>query len=148
MHDRTPKAPWALSPDRCFHADPAQRRVARDLYAGVVGLPLICPHGHVPPALLSDPAARFGSPTELFIIPDHYVTRMLYSQGVPLGDLGVPSRDGSPVEADHRTIWQRFAVRFHLFRATPTGLWLATKSRRIGRGYLPGRHVRLPTLRD
>lgn len=117
--------PWALSPDRCFAADPAQRRVARELYGAVRELPLICPHGHVPPALLADPQARFGSPAELFIIPDHYITRMLYSQGVPLEELGVPSRDGSPVEADHRQIWRRFAERFFLFRGTPTGLWLA-----------------------
>jgi glucuronate isomerase len=122
---QTPAARWSLSPDRCFAADPAQRRVARELYATVSDLPLICPHGHVPPALLADPAARLGSPAELFIIPDHYITRMLYSQGVPLEELGVPARDGAPVEADHRRIWQRFAERFHLFRATPTGLWLA-----------------------
>ncbi len=115
---------WSLSPDRCFAADPAQRRVARELYASVRGLPLLCPHGHVPPALLADPAAGFGTPAELFIIPDHYITRMLYSQGVPLEDLGVPARDGAPVEADHRKIWQRFAERFHLFRGTPSGLWL------------------------
>jgi glucuronate isomerase len=120
-----PEIPWALSPDRCFDADPAQRAVARELYASVEDLPLICPHGHVPPALLADPAARLGTPAELFIIPDHYIFRMLYSQGVALEDLGVPARDGAPVETDHRRIWQRFAEHFHLFRATPTGLWLA-----------------------
>lgn len=118
-------APWALSPDRCFAAEPAQRQVARELYASVRSLPLLCPHGHVPPALLADSGGGFGSPAELFIIPDHYITRMLYSQGVPLEELGVPTRDGAPVETDHRTIWQRFAERFHLFRGTPTGLWLA-----------------------
>jgi glucuronate isomerase len=116
---------WALSPDRCFNADPAQRAIARELYGQVRGLPLLCPHGHVPPALLADPAATLGSPADLFIIPDHYITRMLYSQGVPLEDLGVPTRDGRPVERDHRAIWRRFAAHFHLFRATPTGLWLA-----------------------
>ena len=132
--------PWSLSPDRCFSPDPAQRRVARELYAQVGGLPLLCPHGHVPPALLADPEARLGSPAELFIIPDHYITRMLYSQGVPLEDLGVPTRDGAPVERDHRKIWQRFAEGFHLFRATPTGLWLADElvsgqDRMIASGY-------------
>ncbi|HEU4326720.1 MAG TPA: glucuronate isomerase [Roseiflexaceae bacterium] len=116
---------WALSPDRCFDSDPARRGLARELYATVKDLPLICPHGHVPPRLLADPQARFGSPAELLIIPDHYVTRMLYSQGVPLEDLGVPARDGAPVERDHRRIWQRFAERFYLFRGTPSGLWLA-----------------------
>ncbi len=116
---------WTLSPDRCFHADPAQRSVARELYAAVKDLPIISPHGHVPPALLADPAARLGTPADLFIIPDHYVFRLLYSQGVALADLGVPSRDGTPVETDHRRIWQRFAEHFYLFRGTPTGLWLA-----------------------
>ncbi|HEX9441331.1 MAG TPA: glucuronate isomerase [Roseiflexaceae bacterium] len=117
--------PWALSPDRCFDSDPAQRTVARALYASVNDLPLVCPHGHVPPALLADPAARFGTPADLFIIPDHYIFRMLYSQGGALEDLGVPTRDGTPVETDHRRIWQRFAEHFSLFRGTPTGLWLA-----------------------
>ncbi len=118
-------APWVLSPDRCFDADPTRRAVARELYASVKDLPLVCPHGHVPPALLADPAAHLGTPAELFIIPDHYVFRMLYSQGVALEDLGVPTRDGTPVETDHRKIWQRFAEQFYLFRGTPTGLWLA-----------------------
>jgi glucuronate isomerase len=119
-----PSKSWTLAPDRCFGVDPAQRAVARELYGQVQSLPLLCPHGHVPPALLADPDARFGSPADLFIIPDHYVLRMLYSQGVALEDLGVPSRDGAPVETDHRTIWQRFAEHFHLFRGTPSGLWL------------------------
>ncbi len=117
--------PWALSPDRCFDPDPAQRGLARQLYATVAGLPLVCPHGHVDPALLADPAARLGSPADLFIIPDHYVFRMLYSQGVRMEELGVPTVDGTAVETDHRRIWQRFAEHFYLFRGTPTGLWLA-----------------------
>ncbi len=116
--------PWALSPDRCFDSDPARRRVARELYSQVRGLPLFCPHGHVSAGLLADPAARLGTPAELFIIPDHYILRMLISQGVALEQLGVPRRDGAPVEADHRQIWQRFAEQFHLFRGTPTGLWM------------------------
>jgi glucuronate isomerase len=117
--------PWALSPDRCFDADPGRRALARALYATVKDAPIVSPHGHVPPALLADPDARLGTPADLFIIPDHYVFRMLYSQGVPLEDLGVPTRDGTPVETDHRRIWQRFADHFYFFRATPTGLWLA-----------------------
>ena len=88
--------PWTLDPDRFFDPDPAQRRVARTLYDSVAGLPLICPHGHVEPRLFSDPDYRFGSPAELLIIPDHYVTRMLYSQGIPLEALGVPRLDGGP----------------------------------------------------
>lgn len=116
---------WTISEDRCFDPNPTQRALARELYASVASLPLVCPHGHVDPALLSNPNATFGSPADLFIIPDHYVFRMLYSQGVRLEDLGVPTRDGTAVEQDHRKIWQRFAEHFYLFRGTPTGLWLA-----------------------
>jgi glucuronate isomerase len=116
-----------LSPDRCFSPEPTRRAIARRLYEPVRNLPLICPHGHVDPALLADPQAGFGSPADLLIIPDHYVFRMLYSQGVSLEELGIPTRDGAPVEQDHRMIWQRFADHFHLFRATPTGQWLAAE---------------------
>ncbi|MCL5950324.1 MAG: glucuronate isomerase [Chloroflexi bacterium] len=113
-----------LDPDRCFDPDPAQKQVARHLYECVSELPLICPHGHVDPRLFADPDYDFGSPADLLIIPDHYVFRMLYSQGVPLEQLGVPTRDGAPVERDHRKIWQTFADHFYLFRGTPTGIWL------------------------
>ncbi|MDZ4719839.1 MAG: glucuronate isomerase [Roseiflexaceae bacterium] len=117
--------PWTLAPDRCFHPEPSRRAMARSLYEHVRGLPIISPHGHVDPALLSNPDATLGSPADLFIIPDHYVFRMLYSQGVALEDLGLASLDGKPIEPDHRAIWKRFASHFDLFRATPTGLWLA-----------------------
>ncbi len=116
---------WRLDPDRGFDPEPSRRTLARDLYATVRNLPLLCPHSHVPPALLADPEACLGDPASLFVIPDHYVTRMLFSQGVSLEDLGIPARDGTPVERDHRRIWQRFAEHFYLFRGTPTGLWLA-----------------------
>lgn len=115
---------WSLSRDRCFDADPIQRQIARQFFDSISSLPLVCPHGHVDPALLANPAARFGSPTELLIIPDHYVFRMLYSRGVSLEALGIPTSDGSPVETDHRKIWQLFADHFYLFRGTPSGLWL------------------------
>jgi glucuronate isomerase len=116
-----------LHPERAFDPEPAVRALARDLYATVKGLPLICPHGHVDPRVLGDPDYAFGSPADLLIIPDHYVTRMLYSQGVPLEALGVPRLDGGPVETDHRRIWRLFAEQFHLFRGTPTGYWLAAE---------------------
>jgi glucuronate isomerase len=114
-----------LSPDRLFSPDPAQRRVARILYDSIAGLSIVSPHGHVDPALLAGEDATFGTPADLFIIPDHYVFRMLYSQGVPLESLGIPRRDGKPVESDHRKIWQVFADHFYLFRGTPSGSWLA-----------------------
>ncbi|MBN2388438.1 MAG: glucuronate isomerase [Anaerolineales bacterium] len=113
-----------LPADRFFSPDPAQKNVAGELYAQVAALPLVCPHGHVDPRLFADPQATFGSPADLFIIPDHYVTRMLYSQGVPLEQLGVPRLDGGQVERDHRKIWHAFCENFHLFRGTPSGIWL------------------------
>ena len=113
-----------LADDRYFDPDPRQKEIAQHLYRQVADLPLICPHGHVDPRLFADPEYAFGTPTELLIIPDHYVFRMLYSQGIPLEKLGVPRQDGGPVETDHRQIWQIFAENFYLFRGTPTGLWL------------------------
>jgi len=118
---------WHLPADRYLSPDPAQRRIAQELYASVAGLSLVCPHGHVDPRLLADKDASFGTPTELFIIPDHYVFRMLYSQGIPLEALGIPRADGGPVEQDHRKIWQVFAENFHLFRGTPSGIWLSSE---------------------
>ncbi|MFL7867721.1 MAG: glucuronate isomerase [Anaerolineales bacterium] len=112
-----------LHSDRFFSPDPSQRFAARELYAGVKDLPLTCPHGHVDPRLFADPDYQFGSPTELLLIPDHYVFRMLYSQGFPLEDFGIPRKDGGQIESDHRAIWQVFADNFYLFRGTPTGIW-------------------------
>lgn len=112
----------SLDPDRFFDLQPAQRALARELYASVAALPIISPHGHVDPALFVDPEASFGSPVELLILPDHYVFRMFYSQGIPLSALGVPRGTG---EQDPRKIWQTFADHFYLFRGTPTGYWLS-----------------------
>jgi len=113
-----------LHPDRFFSPNPVQLEAARDIYAAVKDLPLICPHGHVNPEHFSDPDYIFGSPTEMLLIPDHYVFRMLYSQGYKLEELGIPRVDGGETESDHRKIWQIFAENFHLFRGTPTGIWL------------------------
>ena len=77
-----------LKPDRFLSPDPATRDIARELYQAVATSPIVSPHGHVDPRLFSDPDATFGTPTDLFIIPDHYVTRMLYSQGISLESLG------------------------------------------------------------
>jgi len=114
----------SLPEDRYFGPDAKQKEIARHLYSLVVNLPLVCPHGHVDPRMFSDPDYSFGSPADLLIIPDHYVFRMLYSQGIPMENLGVPRRDGGDVETDHRKIWQTFAENFYLFRGTPTGMWL------------------------
>ena len=113
---------WRLPTYRYFDPSPVQRRIARQLYESVADLPIVSPHGHVDPSLFADENATFGTPAELLIIPDHYIFRMYYSQGIPLGALGVPKGTG---EQDHRKIWQTFADHFHLFRGTPTGIWLA-----------------------
>lgn len=113
-----------MNPNRFFSPDPTLRSLSRELYEPVATLPIISPHGHVDPRLFADPDATFGSPADLFIIPDHYVTRMLYSQGIQLESLGVPRSDGGAVESDHRNIWRLFCANFHLFRGTPSGIWL------------------------
>ncbi len=112
-----------IHPDRMFPADPATRQIARRLYAGIQDLPIISPHGHTDPRWYAE-NEPFPDPATLFVIPDHYIFRMLYSQGIRLEDLGVPSRDGSPIELDPRKIWRRFAGNYHLFRGTPTRAWL------------------------
>ncbi|WP_207621443.1 glucuronate isomerase [Chelativorans multitrophicus] len=112
-----------LDPDRLFPIEPRARGLARALYEAVRDLPIISPHGHTDPRWFAENAA-FADPARLVVVPDHYVLRMLCSQGIPLSDLGIPRRDGGPVEADPRTIWRRFAAHYHLFRGTPSQLWL------------------------
>ncbi|MFK3985299.1 glucuronate isomerase [Micromonospora sp. NPDC050397] len=109
--------------DLLLPAEPGQRAIARELYALAKDQPLISPHGHVDPAILAEDAP-FPDPARLIIVPDHYLTRMLLSQGVPPAELGVPTVDGAPVETDGRTIWRRFAAHWHLYRGTPSRLWL------------------------
>jgi glucuronate isomerase len=117
--------------DRYFSSDPAQRTIARQLYTSVKDLPLVCPHGHVDPRLLSTSSYTWGTPVDLLIIPDHYIFRMLYSQGIALEELGVPHRNSALVERDHRKIWQRVCDHWYLFRGTPTSLWLRDELREI-----------------
>jgi glucuronate isomerase len=112
-----------LHADRLFPADPPVRAIARRLYGAVQDLPIISPHGHTDPAWFAD-NEPFGNAAELLLAPDHYLYRMLYSQGIPLTSLGVPSRKG-PSEADPREAWRLFARNFHLFRGTPSALWLS-----------------------
>ncbi len=116
-----------LPADRFFGPDAAQKEIALQLYQTVAQLPILCPHGHVDPRLFTDPNYTFGTPVDLLIIPDHYVFRMLYSQGISLEALGIPARDGRPVETDHRKIWQIFAENFYLFRSTPSGMWMTSE---------------------
>jgi glucuronate isomerase len=114
--------PLVLHPDRLLPSEPAALRVARELYDSVADLPLVCPHGHTDPRWFAEDAP-FEDPASLLVTPDHYVTRMLYSQGVPLEAIGVRPVDGGPA-AGPRDAWRTFAAHFHLFRGTPSGIWL------------------------
>ena len=108
--------------DRLFPADPTTLSIARTLYTEVRDLPIISPHGHTDPAWFAQ-NAPFGNATELLLAPDHYLFRMLYSQGVPLERLGVPSRNG-PSTADPREAWRLLAQNWKLFRGTPSSIWV------------------------
>ena len=111
-----------LHEDRLFPPDPSVRAIARELYRSVYQLPIISPHGHTDPTWFSE-NQPFSNATELLLAPDHYLFRMLYSQGISLEALGVSSRRG-PSSADPREAWRLFASRFHLFNGTPSWLWL------------------------
>lgn len=111
------------NPDRFFPIEPLTRTLANELYQAIKDLPIVSPHGHTDPSWFAK-NERFPDPAQLFVVPDHYVFRMLVSQGVPLTDLGVPREDGGAIETDPRTIWKRFAEHYHLFRGTPSSIWL------------------------
>src|SRR4051812_21515996 len=80
-------------------------------------------HGHVPAAWLAQ-TLPFANPADLLVVPDHYVTRMLVSQGETLDRLGIPPADGGPYESDPREVWRRFCSHWRAFRGTPSRLWL------------------------
>jgi len=108
-----------LSPDRLFPSDLVTRSIAKRLHSSISCLPILSPHGHSNPRWFSR-NEPFSDPAQLFVVPDHYVFRMLYSQGVPLERLGI----GSASVEDPRIVWRIFAQHYHLFRGTPTRLWL------------------------
>ncbi|HEX5048359.1 MAG TPA: glucuronate isomerase [Gammaproteobacteria bacterium] len=114
--------PLRLDDDRLFPAEPSVRGVARRLYAEVAGLPIVSPHGHTDPQWFAT-NEPFPNPTELLVTPDHYLYRMLYSQGVRLEELGIGDGSAAPA-ADPRSAWRTFASHYHLFRGTPSRLWL------------------------
>jgi len=112
-----------LQEDRLFPMESSARNIARALYDSVRHLPIVSPHGHTDPRWYAENEA-FPDPAQLFVTPDHYVFRMLCSQGIPLTALGVPRVDDGPVETDGRKIWHLFADNFHLFRGTPSRIWI------------------------
>ena len=111
-----------LDEDRLFPVEPSVRALARALYAEVRDLPIVSPHGHTDPRWFAE-NGRFSDPAQLLIVPDHYIFRMLVSQGVRLEDLGVAPTGGA-AETDGRRIWRLFSSNYHLFRGTPTRSWL------------------------
>lgn len=110
--------PLILHPDRLLPAETGARNLARELYNSVKNLPIVSPHGHTDPEWWATDA-NFGNASELLLHPDHYVFRMLYSQGVSMGALGI----GNP-DADPRESWRLLAEKYHLFRGTPSRMWL------------------------
>ena len=112
-----------LDPDRLLPVDPGVRRIARSLLERTRSLPIVSPHGHLDAAAFAEDRP-IGDPAAELVTRDHYLLRMLYSQGVPLEALGVVPRDGSAEVADGRSTWRTFAEHYRLFRATPSKLWL------------------------
>lgn len=114
---------YKLHEDRFFSPVESIRNYAREIYGSIKDLPIVSPHGHVNPSIFAE-NIPFPNPTELIIIPDHYVFRMLYSVGIPMESLGVPTVDGSRTESDPKKIWQIFADHYYLFQGTPSAAWL------------------------
>lgn len=112
-----------LNPDRLFPPNPTTRAIAREIYSQIQNAPIISPHGHCDPAWFAT-NAPFSDPSELLITPDHYVVRMLVSQGMAYNELGIVSLDGDEAESDPREVWRRFAQNYYLFSGTPTRLWM------------------------
>jgi len=114
--------PLHLDPDRLFPAEERTRGIARALYAGIADLPIVSPHGHVDPSWFAHDQP-WTNATELLLAPDHYLFRMLYSQGLDLDALAIP-RHGEAPATDPRAAWRLFAEHYHLFRGTPSRMWL------------------------
>jgi len=116
--------PLSLHPDRLLPVDPSVRDIARRLYKTVQDLPIISPHGHVDPRILLDDVP-FRDPAQLFVTPDHYVTRLLHASGVPLDALGVGQ--GPLSETAAREAWRLLCSHWHIYRATPVRYWLESE---------------------
>lgn len=110
-----------LNDDRLFPAEPTQRELTRKIYAQTRNLPIISPHGHVPPAWFSENTS-FGNPTQLLLTPDHYVNRILHANGVELSDLGVPGKTMD--EAGNRKAWRLFCQHWTDFNGTAMRYWM------------------------
>jgi glucuronate isomerase len=120
---RAMSKPLFLHQDRLFSSDPTQLAIARDLYASVKALPILSPHGHTDPSWFAE-NQPFENATALFLAPDHYIYRMLYSQGIDMDAVGVGSKAG-PSTTDARKAWHIYAANQHLFRGTPSSTWMS-----------------------
>jgi glucuronate isomerase len=107
-----------LHPDRLFPAEPATRAVARRIFEAIRTLPILSPHGHTEAQWFQE-NQPFPNPTALLLLPDHYVLRMLYSQGIRMETLHAGA---DPARAQQ--VWRLFAQNYYLFRGTPTRMWM------------------------
>jgi len=105
--------------DRLFPSEQEARKIARALYEHVRSLPIVSPHGHTQARWFAS-NEPFPDPAKLFVQPDHYVYRMLLSQGISMEELEI----GAPELKDARKVWRTFASHYYLFRGTPTRMWL------------------------
>jgi len=113
----------SLHPDRLLQGESGSLEIARRLYGEVKDLPLICPHGHTDPAWFAQ-NEPFANATELLLTPDHYILRMLYSQGIAMEALGIPGNSSDKPAATPREAWRQFANHYYCFRGTPSRIWL------------------------
>ena len=121
---------------RLLPRDGAERDAAERLYRSVADLPIISPHGHVDPGVLAQDRP-FSDPATLLIRDDHYVTRLLHADGIPLTELGIGRSEFT--ESDARRVWALFCERWHLFAGTASGFWLrSTLTDVFGLDEVPG----------
>lgn len=115
-----------LHPDRLFPAETTTRDVARRLYETVKDLPIISPHGHVPPQWIAE-NTPWTDPTSLLLSPDHYINRLLHAHGVQLSTLGVPPGKVTLSDDEARAAWRTFCSHWHVFRGTPVRYWMESE---------------------
>ncbi len=118
MAERSP-----LSPDRFFSAEPAQRKIARQLYDSVLNLPILCPC--LNPRAWVEPEQDLTSadPCELLVLSDDYLVRHLAALGVNLNQS--PGTSSVGTTALHRKIWQSLGDNLFTLHGLPADIWLS-----------------------
>jgi len=112
-----------LLKDRLFPAEFSTRKIARELHKSVEKLGILSPHGHTEARWFAENVS-FKNPTELFVTPDHYVYRMLFSYGIEFSELGMLAKNSADGIRNPKDVWNTFAKYYYLFRGTPTRIWL------------------------